>query len=212
MAAVAGPHEPLVTWLHREVERGGVDIELDTRFDEDTAGPQDVVVQCTGSRQGVVPFDVHDDAVPVLDVADIRRDRTPVPDGTVGLFDPIGGPIAVALAAELGDRAVLVVGDNIPGEQLSRSGDLADASVRLQRAGVRIERRTIIRAVTADGIDVEDRFSGEHRTIVCDALVDCGFRLPDDPLETADHRAGDAVAPRTVHEAILEGRRVGHAL
>ena len=38
-------------------------------------------------------------------------------------------------------------------------------------------------------------------------LVDCGFRLPTDPLAGAVAQAGDCVAPRTVHEAILEGRR-----
>ena len=43
-------------------------------------------------------------------------------------------------------------------------------------------------------------------------LVDCGFRLPTDPLATAAVQAGDCVAPRTVHEAILEGRRAALAL
>ena len=42
-------------------------------------------------------------------------------------------------------------------------------------------------------------------------LVDAGYRLPDDELwrSTGERitRAGDAVAPRTIHEAILEGRR-----
>jgi putative lipoprotein len=56
-------------------------------------------------------------------------------------------------------------------------------------------------------VEVEDRFSGERRTIACAATVDCGFRLPDEPIEGAAIRAGDCVAPRTVHEAILEGRR-----
>ena len=54
---------------------------------------------------------------------------------------------------------------------------------------------------------VEDRFTGERRTIPCAAVVDCGFRLPADPLPGATMQAGDCVAPRTIHEAILEGRR-----
>ena len=37
---------------------------------------------------------------------------------------------------------------------------------------------------------VEDRFSGLHRSIACVAVVDCGFRLPDEPIEGADHRGG----------------------
>ena len=58
-----------------------------------------------------------------------------------------------------------------------------------------------------------DRYSGVDRGR-CRAppLVDCGFRLPTDPLPGAVAQAGDCVAPRTVHEAILEARRVALAL
>jgi hypothetical protein len=59
---------------------------------------------------------------------------------------------------------------------------------------------------------VENRFSGERRTILCAALVDCGFRLPTDPIANADLRAGDCVAPRTIYEAVLEGRRAALAI
>jgi 2,4-dienoyl-CoA reductase (NADPH2) len=42
-------------------------------------------------------------------------------------------------------------------------------------------------------------------------VVDAGHRLPDDRLWRATGerlpRAGDAVAPRTIYEAVLEGRR-----
>jgi 2,4-dienoyl-CoA reductase (NADPH2) len=107
---------------------------------------------------------------------------------------------------------VLVTQDNIPGNELSRSGDLATASVRLARSEVTVERRTLLRAVTAAGADVEDRYSGERRIIECAAVVDCGFRLPDVPIDGVRLRAGDAVAPRTVHEAILEGRRIAFGL
>ena len=56
-------------------------------------------------------------------------------------------------------------------------------------------------------VEVEDRFSGQRRSIPCAALVDCGFRLPTDQLAGADLFAGDCVAPRTIYEAVLEGRR-----
>ena len=48
--------------------------------------------------------------------------------------------------------------------------------------------------------------------IAAAAVVDCGFRLPDTPLPGVTRRAGDCVAPRTIHEAILEGRRAAIAL
>ncbi|MEZ5265839.1 MAG: hypothetical protein R2755_29555 [Acidimicrobiales bacterium] len=71
-------------------------------------------------------------------------------DGPIVVFDPIGGPIAVALAEELGERAVLVTPDHIAGNELSRTGDLAPANVRLQQRAVRIERRSLLRRVAPD--------------------------------------------------------------
>ena len=139
-------------------------------------------------------------------------------DGDVILLDPIGGPIAVAVAETLGPRAVLVTPDHIAGNELARTGDLAPANVRLAQLGVRIERRCLVLAVRpaadGDGIQVEvaDRFSDQRRVLTAAAVVDCGFRLPDPPLEVAVGRAGDCVAPRTVHEAVLEGRRVALSL
>ncbi len=47
------------------------------------------------------------------------------------------------------------------------------------------------------------------------AVVDCGHRLPEDALWRArPHllRAGDCVAPRTLHEAVREGRRAAGLL
>ena len=212
LAAVAGPNGPLVGWLASEVERLDVDVRTGTAAVPAEAGA-DVVVQCTGSRPGRPDHAVAPDAA-VIDVAALRLGSVTLPDdGDVVVLDPIGGPIGVALAEELGTRAVLVTQDHIAGNELARSGDLAPANVRLARAGVRIERRAIPREVRADGVVVEDRFTGERRTIPCSAVVDCGFRLPDDPLPGATThglpllQAGDCIAPRTVHEAILEGRR-----
>jgi 2,4-dienoyl-CoA reductase (NADPH2) len=210
IAAVAGPHAALVEWLVAECERLGAVVHLGT--DGAPIEPEAVVVQCTGSVPGQRSYDVEPGAV-VLDVADVRRGRATVPtSGSIALHDPIGGPIAVALAEELGDRAVLVTPDQIAANELSRTGDLAPANVRLAQRGVCVEQRTLLRVVRPGEIEVEDRFTGARRSIACAALVDCGFRLPDDPLSGAVHQAGDCVAPRTVHEAILEARRVARSV
>lgn len=217
LAAVTGPNRPIVDWLIAEVERHGITVELGSAIDAAAAASSgEVVVQCTGSIPGRREYDV-DDHAPVLDVADVRRGTEAVPEqGTVVLLDPIGGPIAVTLAEELGDRAVLVTQDQIAGNELARTGDLAPANVRLQQRGVTIERRTIPRAVrsadTGLEVELEDRFTGRRRTIHAAAVIDCGFRLPDDAFPGVVHQAGDCVAPRTVHEAILEGRRTAHSL
>ncbi|MDX2380979.1 MAG: mycofactocin system FadH/OYE family oxidoreductase 1 [Acidimicrobiia bacterium] len=208
MARVAGPHTALVDWYERELARLGVEVQLGVDGAREARG-EGHVVQCTGSRRGEVDYEIADDATLIVDIAEVREGLAHLPaEGTIVVFDPIGGPIGVAIAEELADRAVLVTQDNIPGNELSRSGDLPTASARLAQASVTIARRTLLRAVTAAGAEVEDRYTGERRVINCVALVDCGFRLPDEPLVGVDLRAGDAVAPRTVHEAILEGRRL----
>jgi 2,4-dienoyl-CoA reductase (NADPH2) len=210
------PHAaPLVDWLARAVEDAGVRVQLGTQQIDPAA--DEVVVQCTGATAGTVPFHVADGAV-VVDVLDAWRalfhgTDAPWPDtGAIVLFDPIGGPIAVALAEQLGDRAVLVTQDQIAGNELSRTGDLAPANTRLAQRGARIERRSLLRAVRPGEVELEDRFSGERRSVRCVAVVDCGFRLPTDPLADAQYQAGDCVAPRTILEAVLEGRRAALSL
>jgi mycofactocin system FadH/OYE family oxidoreductase 1 len=209
LAAVAGPNGALVDWWRSEHEHLGTRIRVGTSAWE--ADDHATVVQATGSSPGERSYAVSDDAL-VLDVADVRRGLVSVPDeGTIVIVDPIGGPIAVALAEEVGRRAVLVTQDNIAGNELSRTGDLAPANTRLAQAGVTIERRTLVRAARAGAVDVEDRYSGERRTIPCVAVVDCGFRHPTEPIPGAV-QIGDAVAPRTIHEAVLEARRAALAI
>ncbi len=210
-AAVAGPGGPLVAWLASEIDRLGVTVRMGERFDPgQVPAPlpdHPVVVQCTGSRGGHRRYEIAADAT-VIDVRDMWSVPGSLPaDGTIAVFDPIGGPIGVAVAEHLGERAVLITQDNIAGNELSRTGDLAPANVRLQQRGVRIERRALLRAVHAECVVLEDRYTAEQRSIEVVAVVDCGFRLPDEPIPGVYSRAGDCVAPRTIHEAILEARR-----
>jgi 2,4-dienoyl-CoA reductase (NADPH2) len=208
VAALAGPGAPLVEWLSREVNNAGVELQLQTEYDGARAG--EVVVQCTGSQPGDRAYEITAEAI-VFDVLDVYR-GVELPAGPIALFDPIGGPIAIALAERLGDRAILITQDQIAGNELSRSGDLAPANVRLAQLGVRIERRSLLRCVREREVELEDRFSGERRTVACAALVDCGFRLPTAAIDSAIAQAGDCVAPRTIHETVLEARRVALAL
>jgi len=208
VAALAGPGAALVEWLGHELSNANVKVQLQTEYTGPEAG--EVVVQCTGGRPGVATYEIAAGAM-VLDVMDIYR-GVPLPEGPIALFDPIGGPIAIALAEQLGARAILITQDQIAGNELSRSGDLAPANVRLAQLGVQIERRSILRAARAAEFELQDRFSGERRTIACAALVDCGFRLPTEPIADAVAQAGDCVAPRTIYETVLEARRAALAL
>jgi 2,4-dienoyl-CoA reductase (NADPH2) len=210
-----------VDWLVAECNLGGVEIvtghevaleELDAH-----AGP---VVCCTGSRQGRRGFAVAPFA-PVLTAAEVlEADRLvgEPPLSPAVVFDPIGGPIGIGVAellSSLGATVTLVTPDFVAGDQLARTGDLAPASVRLQQAGVVIAKRSVVRSVDTESVVLEHRDSGETTTLPAAVLVDAGHRLPEDTLFRAVSAArpgvflaGDAVAPRTILESVLEGRRV----
>jgi 2,4-dienoyl-CoA reductase (NADPH2) len=217
IAAITGPGRSFVDWLAAECARLGVAVQLNTPWPTDAQGSAataaaGAVVQATGGRVGVRDYQILDGAT-VLDIVDVRRGVSTLPQiGVIVVIDPIGGPIAVGLAEELGERAVLVTQDQIAGNELSRSGDLAPANVRLAQRGVRIERRSVVRVVRPNEVELEDRFSGARRTVQCAAVVDCGFRLATDRLPGVDVMVGDCVAPRTILEAVLDGRRAAAGL
>ncbi|HEX6239024.1 MAG TPA: mycofactocin system FadH/OYE family oxidoreductase 1 [Acidimicrobiales bacterium] len=207
-------------WLAAECERLGVKVETGreiTAVDLAGVGEAGRVVLCTGSLPGRRSYGV-DDGATVVTAAEALAPGSSRPSdpsgGAVLVWDPIGGPIGISVAERLraaGCEVVLATPDLVPGSELSRTGDLAPANARLQAAGVVLARRTVMRAVRAGEVELEDRFTGERRTLAVAAVVDAGHRLPDDRLwrETGERLpvAGDAMAPRTIHEAILEGRR-----
>ena len=215
IAAIAGPGQQLVSWLQSEIERLGVQVELNREFDSISLPNSQVVIQATGAQRGVSEYEITSETE-VLDIAEIRRGNSVLPEtGVVVILDPIGGPIGVALAEELGERAILVTPDNIAGNELSRTGDLAPANVRLAQRGTRIQRRSVVRGITKQDshfvVRVQDRFSGELTEIECACVVDAGFRLPTTAIDGAI-QIGDSVAPRTILEAVLEGRRVAASI
>lgn len=219
------PLARLTAWLESECRRLGVEIRTGEAASAGDVGDHDgPVVVATGSRTGRRSYEI---SLPerVIDIADFWTSR---PSGAssarVVVWDPLGGPEGVG-AAELLARGgaahvELVTPDFVAGERLARSGDLAPAGVRLARLGVRVSARTLVRLVDSDGVRLEDRFSGETRLVEGGLVVDCGHRLPDDSLFEGHDRGraeraflvGDAVAPRTIHEAVLEGRRAALAI
>jgi len=130
-----------------------------------------------------------------------------LPAGPVLLWDPVGGPVAVALAEQLaaaGRQVAVATSGAVVGEDLAAAGDLAGANQRLARAGV--ARYVLCRP--------EEHARG--RVVLCDlhtdactevaaaAVIDCGPDLPGPGLDGAIV-IGDRRAPRTVLEAVREG-------
>lgn len=227
----ASGREPLgaiVGWLVAEAERAGAELCLGTEVSAadvarwEAAG--DEVLVCTGSTTRPPEYEVAA-GVAVLDAADLL-DGAARPDGPVVIWDPIGGPIAVSVAETLVAAAsvTLVTPDPIVGTMLALTGDLAPANTRLLQRGVTLLKQHRLMAVTATGAVVDNVVTGARQTIPAACVIDCGHRLPaplvptgSDPVGTSvilegsdpvgTSAAGDVVAPRTIYEAILEGRR-----
>jgi mycofactocin system FadH/OYE family oxidoreductase 1 len=210
--------QAIVTWLMHELETLGVRIECNRSISD--AQLQDLhakghVVLATGGSPGPLPFDVKDGAHILHAYEWLQSNDLAVgyPEGPVAVWDPIGGSIGISCAetlAQLGREVTLITPDLLVGEKLSLTGDLAPAQNRLHGAKITLKKRVLIRVVTSNGIEVEDRFSGEVSTVVATTLIACGHRLPNTTLDLDEQsvQIGDRVAPRTIHESILEARRV----
>lgn len=150
----------------------------------------------------------------------VREGHLDVPAGAgqVVVHDPVGDWTGVGVAEQVaaaGWPTVLVTPDQVAGRQLSRTGDLAPANARLARAGVVRELHASLRGVRDGRAELEHVWTGRRRLVDCALVIDCAPRLPDDELWRArPHlvRVGDCVAPRTVYEAVLEGRRAAAAV
>ncbi|HJQ48617.1 MAG TPA: mycofactocin system FadH/OYE family oxidoreductase 1 [Amycolatopsis sp.] len=202
-AKLNGRFELLADWLEAEVRRLGVRISTGVEV-----SGADIVA--TGSLPGPPNYRVASGTV--VDVAELLS-GTRLPAGPVVVADPVGDHVGAGVAellAAQGKRVTIVSQDPVIGKQLSLTGDLADANTRLHRAGVRLAKRTLVREVHEGHVVVEDVHTGERREIECATVVHCGHRLPAE--STPGRRVGDCVAPRTAHEAILEGRRAALAL
>jgi 2,4-dienoyl-CoA reductase (NADPH2) len=214
----------LTDWLAGECARLGVEVSLgeEASAEKLQQARQDgwEVVLATGSR--LFPGRYADVTDPVvIDSLSLLRSDVSIPaEGRVVVDDPIGDWVGVGVAEHLaasGRPVTLVSPDPVAGTLLARTGDLSAANVRLQRAGITRQLRSRIRSAGNGSVWVEDVWTGEKTEIRAAVLVDCGHRLPEDSLyrQLADPtviRAGDCVAPRTVHEAILEGRRAALSL
>jgi mycofactocin system FadH/OYE family oxidoreductase 1 len=219
----------LIPWWERELARLGVSVETGVRLDvtglDDAERAGVGVVLATGSRPGrpAYPCDVPAFGAAEFEAAVLAGGSTAaalaaLPDGAVVVCDPVGDWTGVGVAEQVaaaGRPTVLVTPDQVAGVQLGRTGDLAPANARLERAGVARELRSHLRGVRGGRAVLEHVWTGGRREVDCAVVVDCGHRLPLDALWRArprHPRAGDCVAPRTVYEAVLEGRRAAIAL
>ncbi|MEJ3656924.1 mycofactocin system FadH/OYE family oxidoreductase 1 [Actinomycetes bacterium KLBMP 9759] len=194
----------LVRWWERELERLGVTVLTGT-----DVGPVDLdaarhVLLATGAAAGEGITAARFAADPAL------------PDGPVLVVDPVGDGLAADIALQVaaaGRPVGLVTPDPVAASGLGVGA--APLNALLDRAGVVRHVLSEVRAVAAGRAVLGHVWTGERHEVGCDLVVDCGFRLPDPTLPAARPdlaRIGDCLAPRTVHDAVLDARRAALAI
>ncbi len=213
----------IADWLEAECRVLGVELaELRAVQPDGLVDGAPVDLVATGGLPGPLPFQI-DPGVVVHDAAAILARRGVVEtDGedhaaAVAVWDPLGGPIGISVAelvAATGRPVILITPDLLVGEKLALSGDLAPSQGRLHGAGIVLIKRAIVRRVTSSTVEVEDRFTRRRTCVDAGSFVAAHHRVPDTSVDPDEHllQAGDRVAPRTILEAVREGRKAGLGL
>ncbi len=208
----------ITAFQQRELVRLGVEVRMGERLEAAGALATDVLVVATGSTPPDQPVDT-DGSVPVLSPAEILRQLRDGADHWRGrrvtVIDAVGHFPAYAPAEALaaaGARVTLLTSRLHAGSLLD-NGSMINTLRRLGTAGVRVEAQRATIAVRAGAVQTRHIFTGDNETWPSDMVVAAVGNLPDDTLLDAPQatRIGDCQAPRTLLDAIREGRIAGRA-
>jgi 2,4-dienoyl-CoA reductase-like NADH-dependent reductase (Old Yellow Enzyme family)/thioredoxin reductase len=206
----------IVDHQERELSRLGVDVRLNSRAttDEIRALGADRVIIATGSRPLAEPIPT-DGSVPVVAPIDAVLDPGKWRDKDVVVVDGVGHFQAYAPAmalADAGARVVIVTG------KLHAAGNLDQASMMrtlqtLGKKGIPVHAQTAVTGIARGAVRASHVFSSREVSFSADAVIAAVGNEADDALGRALDAAdvdvvlvGDCAAPRTVLEAIREGR------
>ncbi|GAC1535433.1 MAG: NADH:flavin oxidoreductase [Acidimicrobiales bacterium] len=210
-----------------ECARLGVEIRLSTTADVATvlAERPDVVVVATGADP-LRPYWAPADAHRVVDVRDVLEGRA-APEGRVIVVDEIGFHHATSVADVLADRGAtvtVVTPGMVVGQDLGITLDLEHWQIRAAKKGItQLTDLVPMGFAAGDGggtLTVLHHPTGTNRELDCDWVVLAVAQQPADRLYhelvahpgLEVHRAGDCVAPRRAHAAVIDGTRIGAAL
>lgn len=208
------------TNLSAEAQRAGVDIRASTPVTQsivDEIAPEHVII-ATGARQRMPHLEIADDAV-VIGARDYLSTEPNLPRGRILVTDWKGDWIGLGIAlrlAEAGTPVTLATAANFAGAAIQQYTRTLLVSQAL-RAGV--DFLNDARLVGVDGqtgylqstlCEIVHEVDGIAATVVSGAPRSV---TPDLDFGRASVRTiGDAVAPRTVEEAVFEGLTAASAL
>ncbi len=233
-----GDWQKVIEDLGVVLELGGVEVRLGETATAEAviAGSSDAVVCATGAiwdRTGFSACRPDRQTMPgaegahVLDVATATRAALDDPESLgskILILDDTGTYLPLGLAELLGQRGAQVeVLSRFPviGDQVAGTQDLPWLLPRLAKLEVRLLPNHFIESIDGSRVDVYETLTRRPRQVHdVDTVVLSMLRRPDDALfrqlsgagTVPTHCIGDAVAPRSVAEAIYEGEKLGRAL
>ncbi|MGE5635933.1 MAG: mycofactocin system FadH/OYE family oxidoreductase 2 [Nocardioidaceae bacterium] len=204
--------------------RLGVEIKLhqpvDTEYVRDAA--PDVVLVATGAvpaRPAWAPQD--GDGARLVDVTDVLTGAS-TPEGSVVVIDEVGFYQATSVAEMLADRGCeveVVTPGMIVGQDLGITLDMEGWNMRAAAKGIRQTTEMVVTGFEGGRLSLLHHPSGQPHEREVDWVVMASPYQAAEELYLAlkgtgieVHRAGDCVAPRRAHAAVIEGSRVGAAL
>lgn len=162
----------------------------------------------------------------VVDVRDVLEGRA-APEGEVVVIDDLGFHQATSVAELLADRGCSVrisTSGMVVGQDLGVTLDMETFNVRAAEKGITQTTDEVVLGAEEDAggvrLQVLTHTTGSTTEVRCDWVVCATHQAPEDALwqqlsgsaEFEVHRAGDCVAPRRAHAAVVEGHRVAVAL
>ncbi len=216
-----------------ECERHGVAIEYGVSADVSLVSSRrpDAVIVATGSEFNSpywMPTD-EESLARTTDVVSVLRGGAE-PSGHVLIVDLLGFHEATSVAELLSDRGCsveIVTPAMVVGQDLGITLDMENWWMRAEAKGIRqTTDRIVTHTAPVDGrieVGLMYHLTGAAETRIVDWLV---MSLPpkavdglylelsaaQDDLGIEVHRVGDAVAPRRIHAAVIDGDRVGRVL
>jgi thioredoxin reductase len=225
-AAALAPHRAeygrSIAWLARQLEAIGLDVRLRTEATVEgvLALQPDAVVVATGAAPRPAPWPGADGSHVVTADA-VLLGRVPVRRGQrCVVIDDDGhmrGPGAAEALLDAGGEVEIVTRETLVGVDIDPT--LRPALYRrLFTKGAVMTPLTAVLEIGPRGVRVEHVYSGQTRDLPADLVVLAlggearaelyeGLRAAAPRLEV--HRVGDGVAPRRLHDALLEGTRAG---
>ena len=211
-----------IAWLAREVGRLGLEVRLGTEATLDAllALRPDAVVVATGATPRAAPWPGA--GGPHVVTADaVLSGRVPVrPGQRCVVIDDDGhmrGPGAAEALLDAGGHVEIVTRETMVGIDIDptlRPGLYR----RLFAKGVVMTPLTAVQEIGPPAVRVEHVYSGRARELAVDLVVlalggesrtELYDRLRAAAPQLEVHRVGDAVAPRRLYDALLEGTRAG---